>query len=127
MSVLPRYKNKSRMGDAYSGDQSLNLNNIIQIINDYVYINGVNTGVHVKGSDGLSAYEIAVNHGFVGTEAEWLESLKAKVYVGETTTVNAGEPAKVTDVDPDKEDTTVKLNFDIPKGEDGKEATQEEF
>ena len=29
-----------------------------------------------KGSDGKSAFEIAVENGFVGTEAEWLESLK---------------------------------------------------
>lgn len=29
-----------------------------------------------KGKDGLSAYEVAVNEGFEGTEAEWLESLK---------------------------------------------------
>lgn len=29
-----------------------------------------------KGKDGRSAYEIAVEHGFVGTEAEWLKSLK---------------------------------------------------
>ncbi len=29
-----------------------------------------------KGKDGKSAYEIAVAYGFVGTEAEWLESLK---------------------------------------------------
>lgn len=28
------------------------------------------------GEDGLSAYEIAVKHGFEGTEEEWLESLK---------------------------------------------------
>ena len=28
-----------------------------------------------KGTDGKSAFEIAVEHGFVGTEAEWLESL----------------------------------------------------
>jgi len=28
--------------------------------------------------DGLSAYEIAVNQGFVGTESDWLESLKGK-------------------------------------------------
>jgi len=31
-----------------------------------------------KGLDGKSAYEIAVEHGFVGTEEEWLESLKGK-------------------------------------------------
>lgn len=29
-----------------------------------------------KGKDGRSAYEIAVEHGFVGTETEWLESLR---------------------------------------------------
>lgn len=31
----------------------------------------------VFGVDGKSAYQIAVDNGFVGTEAEWLESLKA--------------------------------------------------
>lgn len=30
----------------------------------------------IDGDDGLSAYEIALNNGFVGTEQEWLESLK---------------------------------------------------
>lgn len=30
----------------------------------------------VNGKDGLSAYEIAVKNGFVGTVSEWLESLK---------------------------------------------------
>ena len=29
-----------------------------------------------KGKDGKSAFEIAVEHGFVGTETEWLESLR---------------------------------------------------
>lgn len=29
-----------------------------------------------KGNGGKSAYEIAVEHGFVGTETEWLESMK---------------------------------------------------
>lgn len=33
------------------------------------------------GAQGLSAYDIAVANGFVGTEAEWLDSLKAKNYV----------------------------------------------
>lgn len=28
-----------------------------------------------KGDDGLSAYEVALDNGFIGTEAEWLESL----------------------------------------------------
>lgn len=30
------------------------------------------------GADGKSAYEIAVEHGFEGTEEEWLESLKGE-------------------------------------------------
>lgn len=35
--------------------------------------------IHGKdGEDGKSAYEIAVDNGFVGTEAEWLESLHGK-------------------------------------------------
>lgn len=29
-----------------------------------------------KGKDGKSAFEIAIEHGFVGTETEWLESLR---------------------------------------------------
>lgn len=32
----------------------------------------------VYGKDGLSAYQIAIKDGFVGTEKEWLESLKGK-------------------------------------------------
>lgn len=31
-----------------------------------------------KGEQGLSAYEVAVENGFVGTEEEWLDSLKAE-------------------------------------------------
>lgn len=30
------------------------------------------------GADGLSAYQIAVANGFVGTESEWLDSLKGE-------------------------------------------------
>lgn len=31
-----------------------------------------------KGDKGASAYNIAVSNGFIGTEKEWLESLKVK-------------------------------------------------
>ena len=36
------------------------------------------------GSDGLSAYQIAVTEGFIGTQAEWIESLKgdSQLYLG---------------------------------------------
>lgn len=37
------------------------------------------------GKDGDSAYLTAVKNGFVGTESEWLESLKAKVDLSEST------------------------------------------
>jgi len=30
----------------------------------------------LKGKDGLSAYEIALLHGFIGSEEDWLNSLK---------------------------------------------------
>ena len=32
----------------------------------------------IPGAPGKSAYEIAVDHGFKGTEAEWLESLRGE-------------------------------------------------
>lgn len=38
--------------------------------------NGADGQDGVNGSDGKSAYEIAVANGFIGTESEWLESLK---------------------------------------------------
>ena len=37
---------------------------------------GVQVGGYVKGLDGKSAYQIAVENGFEGTEKEWLESLE---------------------------------------------------
>lgn len=33
----------------------------------------------VQGPTGISAYQVAVNNGFTGTEQEWLESLRANV------------------------------------------------
>ena len=47
-----------------------------------------------KGADGLSAYQIACNHGFTGTEQEWLDSLKgAQGPKGETGATGAQGPA----------------------------------
>ena len=40
--------------------------------------NGINGLNGTNGQDGKSAYEIAVDNGFVGTETEWLESLKGQ-------------------------------------------------
>lgn len=40
-----------------------------------------------QGERGLSAYEIAVNNGFKGTESEWLESLKSEAAAAATAAV----------------------------------------
>lgn len=40
-----------------------------------ILINISDLGGSGTGADGKSAYEIAVDHGFVGTEEEWLDSL----------------------------------------------------
>lgn len=40
----------------------------------------------LKGDNGKSAYEIAVDKGFKGTEEEWLESLKSNVDLSEYAT-----------------------------------------
>lgn len=40
----------------------------------------------LKGDNGLSAYQIAVNEGFEGTELKWLESLKGKDFAFENMT-----------------------------------------
>ena len=40
--------------------------------------NGTNGLNGTNGQDGKSAYDIAVDNGFVGTETEWLESLKGQ-------------------------------------------------
>lgn len=42
------------------------------------YIGNDDTGVKAQGEGGLNAYEIAVQQGFEGNMAEWLESLKGK-------------------------------------------------
>lgn len=50
---------------------------IVPISEDEENVDGIVTvsAVYYGGSDGLSAYEIAVKDGYVGTEAEWIKSL----------------------------------------------------
>jgi|GEM_PF-2975567 len=51
------------------------------------------------GTDGKSAYQIAVDNGFVGTEDEWLESLKASIeFFNES--ISLGKKSKVDFVGP---------------------------
>ena len=124
-TVLNRFRNGSAMSDVYSGDQTLNLDDTVKVIDNYIYIGGVNTRVNVRGTDGKSAYEIAVEHGFAGTEEEWLDSLKATVTINSTETGQAGTAATVEDMDEDPR--KADLRFTIPQGKDGKESTWESF
>lgn len=83
------------------------------------------------GQNGLSAYEIAVENGFEGTEAEWLESLKgetgadgAKGEDGKTPvikigTIKTGAPGTNAVVTNSGTGTEVILNFTIPRGDKG--------
>lgn len=93
------------------------------------------------GSPGRSAYQIAVDNGFVGTEAQWLASLvgpegergpegtastvpgpqgdpgsAATVSIGATITGSAGSNAAVTN---SGTSSAAVLNFTIPRGEQG--------
>jgi hypothetical protein len=83
----------------------------------------------INGLNGLSAYQIAIDNGFDGTEQEWLESLNGKdglpgkdgityiPQIGSVTTVQPTENASAS-VDIDEESHTARFNFEIPKGED---------
>jgi len=47
---------------------------------------------YVSGPRGKSAYEVALDNGFVGTEGEWLASLEADSNAELTTHINAATP-----------------------------------
>lgn len=61
------------------------------------------------GTNGKSAYEIAVDNGFEGTEAEWLESLKGeKGDTGDAFTYDDFTPEQLASLKGDKGDTGEK-------------------
>lgn len=72
-----------------------------------------------RGEPGLSAFEIAVAQGFVGTETDWIASLEgdaATVVVESTTTGAAGSSAEVVNVGTP---AAAQLEFTIPRGDKG--------
>lgn len=87
-----------------------------------------------NGLNGKSAYQEALDSGFVGTVQEWLDFLQgiqgeqgiqgikgddgsaATITIGTTTTLNAGQQATVQNVGTTQ---AAILNFGIPKGADG--------
>jgi hypothetical protein len=58
-------------------DLSNQITDLADIVGDIIE-NGGGTGGGGSGEDGKSAYEIAVENGFVGTEAQWLVSLQGE-------------------------------------------------
>lgn len=62
---------------------------------------------------GKSAYEIAVADGYVGTEEEWLDSLKGEAATIEVGRVRYGVPTSVHNIG---DDTHAVLDFVLPNG-----------
>ena len=79
-------------------------------LSDYYTKEEVDAKIPEIGANGKSAYEIAVENGFVGTETEWLASLK-------------GEPGK--DGKPGKDGADGAPGRDGTDGRDGVSATHE--
>ena len=69
----------------------------------------VKEAVVIKGEDGKSAYQIALDNGFVGTQEEWLESLHGKDGKDGQNGQDGKTPVKGTDY------------FDGKDGKDGKD------
>lgn len=65
---------------------------------------------------GDSAYEVAVKDGFVGTEAEWVDSINATIEEVTVKTGAAGTQVKVVEGGTDRKKT---LELTIPKGDKG--------
>ena len=71
----------------YTGDENLQIVNHIAVIDNYVYIDGINTGVSVKGEPGKSAYQSYVDicnaQGVTPvSEQEWVETMDTVTYIG---------------------------------------------
>lgn len=84
-------------------------------VNGNWFIDGVDTGkpsrgeagengVGTKGGDGKSAYQIAIDNGFVGNEAQWLASLKGdKGDKGDASETKAGLDCAAIDALPERQ------------------------
>ena len=61
----------------YTGDESLDINNVIHIIDNQVWIGDYNTQINVKGDSAYEIYrKIAIKRGEVPmSEEEWIDSI----------------------------------------------------
>lgn len=68
------------VGKVFSIGDAWNVGGTFYVYNDqYTSIDDMwKAAGHIQGPDGKSAYDIAVAHGFSGTESEWLNSLKGE-------------------------------------------------
>ena len=78
---------------------------------------GMQTGAN--GKDGSSAYEIAIENGFVGTAAEWLESLKGRDGIDGKDGLPGKDGKDGADGLPGKDGTNGKDGKDGRDGKDG--------
>lgn len=118
---LPRVADKdARTGDVIihnpdGNDVVLETPRVRIGVNGNWFIDGVDTGkpsrgeagengVGTKGGDGKSAYQIAVDNGFVGNEAQWLASLKGdKGDKGDASETKAGLDCAAIDALPERQ------------------------
>ena len=85
-----------------------------EVIRNTYIAAGVGGGGGGAGQDGKSAYEIAVENGFVGTEEEWLASLNAPPTTYEADGVEIGAFSRVNFVGGSvEEDPTGTLKVDL--------------
>lgn len=84
-------------------------------------INGIDGINGTDGADGKSAYQIAVDNGFIGTEKEWLESLKGENSAGGAVDLSNYYNKKEVD----EKISTIKLTPG-PKGEKGEKGDRGE-
>ena len=68
------------------------------LINSRVSRNNVGAGGYGGGSPGLSAYDIAVKNGFVGTEQDWLDSLSGSYVPPQDGTIIYDANNNITDI-----------------------------
>ncbi|WP_302587307.1 hypothetical protein [uncultured Ruminococcus sp.] len=80
-------------------------------------LSGMQTGAN--GKDGRSAYEIAIENGFVGTVAEWLESLKGRDGIDGKDGLPGKDGKDGADGLPGKDGTNGKDGRDGRDGKDG--------
>ena len=80
-------------------------------------LSGMQTGAN--GKDGSSAYEIAIENGFVGTAAEWLESLKGRDGIDGKDGLPGKDGKDGADGLPGKDGTNGKDGKDGRDGKDG--------